>query len=182
MGGAVYFTGVPGIGKSTVISSLESSIDFELKVFSYSEHLGAHLGRPRAELRAESSNVVMADVVRQVDEALAAFVQRHRSDSLVIIDSHAVTDEVFGCRVIPFQPLALRSLSLDLIICLTRHGRHHPEAGRIRPGWAPAPLDRADRAHPTAPRSRRRQLLGATRNSALRGRRGRRGAVDCTAS
>ena len=118
MVGAIYLTGIAGVGKSTVLSELERSTTLGLKVFSYSEHLGRHLGKTREELRAESSVAVAKVAVQAVDGQLADYVRENRSASLVVIDSHAVTDEDFGNRVIPFEAEVLESLSLDAIFCL----------------------------------------------------------------
>jgi adenylate kinase len=119
MNGAVYLTGVPGVGKSSAVRGLQALDQVDVMVFSYSEHLATHLGRTREELRAESSAVVARTAVMAVDEQLSEFVLAHRREGLVIIDSHAVTDERFGQRVIPFAPSLLGSLALDAIICLT---------------------------------------------------------------
>lgn len=129
-------TGVAGTGKSTLIGGLQSMSSFPVVVFSYSEHLGAHIGRSRAELRSKSSQVVTASAVRTVDEQLASFVGEHRANSLVLIDSHAVTDEEYGHRIIPFRPQVLASLSMDLILYL--HAAPEIVLKRVT-------LDRADR-------------------------------------
>lgn len=119
MVGAIYLTGVPGTGKSSTLAALQHSVGFQLEVFSYSEHLGVHLGRTREELRSESSTIVAKSAVSAVDRELADFVAANRATSIVVIDSHAVTDEDFGERAIPFHPAVLASLELDAIVCMT---------------------------------------------------------------
>lgn len=118
MVGATYLTGVAGTGKSSVLAALKKSGEFDLKAFSYSEHLGIHLGRTREELRTESSAIVARSAVAAVDRELAQFVAANRATSTVVIDSHAITDEDFGQRAIPFHPDVLASLELNAIVCM----------------------------------------------------------------
>lgn len=110
---------MPGTGKSSTLAALQRSVRFQVTTFSYSEHLGTHLGRTREELRAESSAVVAKSAVSAVDREVAEFVAANRATSIVVIDSHAVTDEDFGQRAIPFHPAVLASLQLDAIVCMT---------------------------------------------------------------
>jgi adenylate kinase len=119
MGGVIYLTGVPGTGKSTVARKLADRQDSRVAVYSYSEHLGRRLRTTRDDLRSASSAIVGVDAVVAVDEELRQFVAQHRSADLVVIDSHAVTYESYGLRVIPFQNAVLDALALSAVVCLT---------------------------------------------------------------
>ncbi len=118
MGSVVYLTGIPGTGKTTVACALRAS-GLPIAHFSYSEHLAEHLGTTRVELRVRSASVVVAEAVGAVDRELAEYVAERRSSESVLIDSHAVTYEDYGYRVIPFTPSVLADLRLDAVVCLS---------------------------------------------------------------
>ena len=117
MGKAVYLTGVPGTGKSTICQAILTS-RADVKVFSYSEHLGRHLGIAKSELRGKSASVVMTEAVHAVDAELAEYVADHRLDGSVLVDSHAVTSEDYGYRAVPFKPEVLTAVGFDAVVCL----------------------------------------------------------------
>lgn len=118
MGSVVYLTGVPGTGKTTVAGGLAAS-GLSLAQFSYSDRLAIHLGATREELREQSASVVAASAVWAVDQELGEFIAERRSSQSVLIDSHAVTYEKYGYRVIPFTASTLVNLRLDAVVCLT---------------------------------------------------------------
>lgn len=133
MGKVVYLTGVPGTGKSTVCNAILKA-RADVKVFSYSEHLGHHLGTTKSELRQKSSSVVMSEAVHAVDAELARFVAHHRLNAAIAIDSHAVTYEDFGYRAVPFKPKVLTALRLDAVVCLTADATHVADRVAADPG------------------------------------------------
>jgi adenylate kinase len=55
------------------------------------------------DLRARSAGLVTPEDVSEVDRLLVSFVNDHRSDRDVLIDSHPVTKESYGYRITPFS-------------------------------------------------------------------------------
>lgn len=116
MPAVVYLTGVPGSGKTTIARALAAASDVEH--LSYSEYLADRLATTRENLRDQSGKIVTAEVVAAIDEELCDLIANGESE-IIIIDSHAVTYEPYGLRVIPFKPDVLDRLRLDVVICLT---------------------------------------------------------------
>ena len=103
----IYLTGVPGSGKTTATSYLESIFD-HLKVIRYGEVIQEKLearneGLEYSELRNLSSSVVSETDLVEVDQVVYNRVQELRLDNDVIIESHGVTREDYGFRVTPFK-------------------------------------------------------------------------------
>ena len=117
MGCVLYLTGVPGSGKTTTAEAMQNAGN--VAAFSYSERLGQVLGASRAELRGASAELVGPDAVAAVDKEVAEFVAEMTPRGHVVIDSHAVTYERYGMRVIPFAVPVLRRLCLAAVACLT---------------------------------------------------------------
>jgi adenylate kinase len=129
----VYLTGAPAAGKSSTTRLLAERVP-GLLVWEYGARLTDHvIGRStgvahQSDLRTRSASVVTPDDVAEVDRALVAFVTEHRDSHPIIIDSHAVTKEVYGYRVTPFSLEQFARLAPDEIWVLFAS----PEATRAR--------------------------------------------------
>ena len=124
MSSVIYLTGAPATGKSTLSRNLKAAYP-EVLLFAYSEQLrdlvGRRLGNESLgedEIRRQSSQVVTAQDVIDLDKQLIETVRSERSRRPVLIDSHAVTKEAYGFRVTAFSVAALQALDPDVIICL----------------------------------------------------------------
>lgn len=122
MGKVLYLTGAPATGKSTLAEHLARHAP-SFQAFIYSQQLLNHVRQrdtsvsSQDDLRHLSAGIITPDDVTAVDRKLVELVSQRNSQSIVI-DSHAVTKEIYGFRVTPFSQVALSMLSLDLIICL----------------------------------------------------------------
>ena len=119
----IYLTGAPATGKSTLCRNLASRFK-SLTVFAYSEELRHFISKKTArllsedEIRAQSSTVVTAEDVANLDEQLVARVAIERQSAPFIIDSHPVTKESYGYRITGFSIDALKRVGPDVILCL----------------------------------------------------------------
>lgn len=116
---AIYLTGAPATGKSTVARSLASTA--AARVFSYGAALAEHpdlAGLSHDDLRMQSSKVISRGLIADLDDRLPALMDEWRRESAVVIDSHAVTSEVWGLRAIPYDADGLSRLGLTHIVCL----------------------------------------------------------------
>jgi adenylate kinase len=116
----VYLTGAPATGKSTLARLLGDSYGF--LVLSYGELLTqqlAHVVADQVELRERSAEVISTQQIVDLDAHLASRVTEAvtRGQS-VVIDSHAVTAERYGFRVIPYQPAGLVGMKITHLVCL----------------------------------------------------------------
>ncbi len=123
LGRVIYLTGAPAAGKTTLCTGLKRRAA-NLLVLSYSallrDHVrqrdGAEIGA--AEIREQSSGVIMREDVMTVDAKLIDDVNAKRGTYDILIDSHPVTREPYGFRVTPFRVEQLKALSPDAIVCL----------------------------------------------------------------
>ena len=136
----ILLTGAAGVGKSTLAASL--ALDPRVVVFEYGAELTrrASDGQPgltQDDIRRHSATLVNGSHVAETDEALQRFIATHRDSKHVIIDSHAVTKEFYGFRVLPFTPSQLHAAALSRIIVL--HGAPQVLVARIAldPGGRP---------------------------------------------
>lgn len=116
---ALYLTGVPGVGKSTVARALESTTGAVR--LSYGEILTGNLRdrvADQAELRNRSAEVISADDVRLADEFVATTVRAAAGRRNVVVDSHALTAESYGLRAVTYTPKALADLPFTHVVCL----------------------------------------------------------------
>lgn len=119
----IYLTGAPASGKSTLGRRLKERFP-GLAVFAYSEELRKKIaGRDRVTIgedtiREQSSRLVTAQDVLELDEHLIMRVERERSAAPFLIDSHPVTKELYGYRVTAFSLDQIRRLAPDVIVCL----------------------------------------------------------------
>lgn len=116
----IYLTGAPAAGKSSTTRMMADRLP-GLLIWEYGARLTDHVMRKTADvagqddLRARSADVVMPEDVAEVDQALLAFVRKHRSTNHVLIDSHPVTKEVYGYRITPFSLRQFQALRPDEI-------------------------------------------------------------------
>jgi adenylate kinase len=119
----IYLTGPPASGKSTLVDSLKDVVQ-PIQAFVYSKVLAEHLSHKfsgeysQDQMREMSAGVITPEDIKIVDAQLLEFVALNRCRSHVVIDSHAVTKEVYGFRVTPFLLEQLRRLDPTLIFSL----------------------------------------------------------------
>ena len=137
----IYLTGPPATGKTTLVEMLEAKLQ-PLLSFTYSKVLAQHVSDRDAQvtsqdlLREKSAQIIRPEDIEAVDQRLLKFVRENRSQSHIIIDSHAVTKENFGYRVTPF------SLSLVLELRPTRIFMLYAKASVIQDRIAEVPAGR----------------------------------------
>lgn len=139
----IYLTGAPATGKTSVADYLRAT--YGARAFSYGQALRDHAslqGISHEELRDQSSNVVTADLIAELDASLPMLLGGWREDGLVVIDSHAVTSEVWGLRALPYSTGALTAIGISQIVCLIADGetllgriRATPEGRRADDRW-----------------------------------------------
>jgi adenylate kinase len=122
MGKTVLLTGAPGIGKSTLRNELSRRIQ-GLLAFDYGKLLldrkaERGLNLSYEELRERSSEVIDPGDVRNVDDWVIGRMDTLRETSHLLLDSHALTAEVYGLRAVPFSVDQLRRLKLDAVLVL----------------------------------------------------------------
>jgi len=122
MGKVVLLTGAPATGKSTLRRALSERIP-NLRAFDYGQLLMERKADQGIKLRYDqlrrrSSAVIEPTDVASLDERVVAGVRGLRRTMHVLIDSHAVTREVYGFRAIPFSLDRLRRLRLDAVLVL----------------------------------------------------------------
>lgn len=115
-------TGAPASGKTTLAMTLAQHvrplrcIDFGQLLLDRLKAVGPELSYER--MRSESSGVISPIDVATVDEELLASISEWRSETNVLIDSHAVTRARFGFRVTASSQELLLKLHLDAVIVL----------------------------------------------------------------
>lgn len=118
----IYLTGAPATGKSTICKNIYVNSS-EVEIYSYGsllrEVVSERTRRTLTEhdMRELSAALVTSEDVQRTDDLLMEKVQTARISKHIIIDSHAVTKEVYGFRVTPFKIDQLKALNPDLIIC-----------------------------------------------------------------
>jgi adenylate kinase len=119
----VYLTGAPAAGKSSVAEQLKRVIS-PVEVFNYGQELTGYLAKKTGgplqqdELRRQSSLVITPEDVEALDSILLKRVGELRSRTNVVIDTHAVTKELYGFRVTPFSLQRFRELRPTKIVVL----------------------------------------------------------------
>ena len=120
VGKVIYLTGAPASGKSSTTRLLRDVVP-ELQVWEYGARLTEYVRRrsdavlDQNDLRSQSAQAVTAEDVQRLDDELLEFVARERTRANVIIDSHAVTKEAWGFRVVPFSLARFAQLAPDEI-------------------------------------------------------------------
>jgi len=147
----IYLTGVPASGKSSISSQIQNERPDEVIVFEYGKELtkyliekGARLGSQN-ELRQISSGIVTKDDISALDSRLLDFAHAQRSSKHVIIDSHAVTKELYGYRILPFSVEQIKTLNPSKIVVLYAENeviiKRISEDGQGRPLISPFEAD-----------------------------------------
>lgn len=148
----VYLTGAPAAGKSSLTRALKLAVP-DLAVFEYGERLTAWLNRSgeanlrQTDLRAQSAGLILPADVQAVDRELIDFVRQRRQRGPVIVDSHAVTKETYGFRVIPFQTDQLRRFAPTQIWVLFADPQVTRERISADHGGRPLPSEEEARMH-----------------------------------
>ena len=119
---AVFVTGAPAAGKSTLVRELAPLVT-PLKVVEYGTLLLERLRETlpdltHDELRSRSAEVVSASSIANVDETLVRRLPAWLTETHVVIGSHAVTHEHYGVRVAPYTQRMLERLPLSAVVAL----------------------------------------------------------------
>lgn len=119
MGKVVYLTGAPASGKSTLAAMLESKLP-NTQIFRFGAELTSLVNSrtdvTQEELRTSSANIVTPGDVELIDWLAAEFVREHKSSSHVIIDTHALTRELFGFRMTPISEKLIKEIAPEILI------------------------------------------------------------------
>ena len=118
----LYLTGPPATGKSTV-SRFLGQLLAPVAVFEYGERLTGLLASryaelTQAEVRTLSADIATSSDIRALDSELLDFIEENRGSRHVVLDSHAVTKESYGYRVVPFPVDSLARLQPSMIVVL----------------------------------------------------------------
>lgn len=120
MSKVIYLTGAPAAGKSSTSRLLAENVP-NLLLWEYGAELTKHvMARSREQvsqddLRSQSGGLVTTADVEAVDQMLASFVEMHRQNRSVLIDSHPVTKEKYGYRITAFSISQIARLAPDEI-------------------------------------------------------------------
>jgi adenylate kinase len=103
----IYLTGVPGSGKTTASTILESNFS-DIHVIRYGDVIRDKLNEQgaslqHANLRELSSEVITINTLDSVDNTIYSLIQQFINSKNVILESHGVTREDYGFRVTPFK-------------------------------------------------------------------------------
>jgi len=117
----ILITGAAAAGKSTLSRGL-AKLDY-FAVFEYGEVLFQrskvrHPTITHSETRSHSEELISPGDISGTDEDLQQFIASHRDVKHVIIDSHAVSKEVYGFRIEPFGPGQLQRAGFSRIVFL----------------------------------------------------------------
>lgn len=116
----IYLTGAPSAGKSSVAKKI-TALQENLAVWEYGARLTDYLNRVGIEigsqddLRTQSSKIITADHILEVDKLMLIWVSENRRNSHTLIDSHPVTKERYGYRVTAFSTSQIQALNPDEI-------------------------------------------------------------------
>lgn len=119
----IYLTGAPASGKSSLCTNLLHQVD-KLIYFQYGEELAKLIAHSTSSsisqvtLRKKSSILIRPSYIEELDRKLLKLVKQNRRTKNIIIDSHAVTKEFYGFRVLPFSAQKLAELKPDIIVVL----------------------------------------------------------------
>jgi adenylate kinase len=115
----VLLTGVPGVGKSFVAAELERLFE-PLTVIGFSSIIQDQ--RPDQpsirSLRTDPDRYARSEDIDSATTELARRLEELRSNSNVLIDSHAVARTAYGFRITPDSVQTLQMLQLDAVLVL----------------------------------------------------------------
>ncbi len=111
---AIYLTGAPAAGKSTLCRELKKTNN--IKFFEYGASMSRYLIArnhhvPQDMLRKGIDGMVTAEDIESVNEEMVDFVAQHRTNYHVIIDSHHITKEKNGFMASVFSKSRLIQLN-----------------------------------------------------------------------
>lgn len=118
----VLLTGAPATGKSSLTRTIQHRKP-EIQIIDYGALLLAeknklHEQATYEELRSKSAKMISTQDVETMDKQILGMVEEKRKYSHVLIDTHCVTKETFGFRLIPFYFPVISALKLDAVISL----------------------------------------------------------------
>lgn len=119
---AIFVTGAPAVGKTTLLKELETRVS-PVKVVEFGRLIADRLrvrGREvgHDELRSQSARIVSPQVVAALDAEIAKEIVDWLAESHVVIASHAVTHEDYGVRVTAFSEKNLAKIPLSAVVVL----------------------------------------------------------------
>lgn len=121
-GKVILITGAPATGKTSLAKALADTVE-PLRRISFGQLLFEHKRKiyptlTYEEMRAKSSQMITPEDVAALDAMLVDKVNEWRTETNIIIDSHAVTKEHYGFRITSFRHDLLTALKLDTVIAL----------------------------------------------------------------
>jgi adenylate kinase len=122
VGKVVLLTGVPGVGKTTLVQFAHERVE-PLHVITFGEMIFEVRKREEPELtyqhiRAAPTKHAAADIIARATDLLIERTRELRRVSNVVIDSHAVARDDYGFRITPDSHAVLQHLALDAVIVL----------------------------------------------------------------
>lgn len=117
---ALYLTGIPAVGKSTVAQALEAAAGAVR--YSYGDLLSKRLANTvssQRHLREMSAEVITPEDVLAVDNFVCDELSRLKGLRNAVVDSHALTAEAYGLRAVPYGARDLARFPYTHIVCLT---------------------------------------------------------------
>ena len=120
----IYLTGVSGSGKTTLLDRV-CSLESRIYPISYSASIREYIKGKKEmdvslnELRLRSDEIVSAGMISDIDNRIATeVVMRSEAGYHVVLDSHAVSFEKYGFRVLSFTQKVLRAIDFDFYISM----------------------------------------------------------------
>lgn len=118
----IFLTGPPASGKTTLAAELRKHVT-PLEVFDFGRLLleSKQQDDPSLtyeKLRADSAFLIKPSDVVAADDYLLHTVKRLRTQTNILVDSHAVTREHFGFRITASNQQLLSTIGLDGVIVL----------------------------------------------------------------
>lgn len=120
-GKVILLTGAAGTGKSTLAACCEKHVQPLYKVDFGSILLDAvraqgHPDLTYEQLRASSETIVNVDHVRAADTALIEKLPSLRTHTHVLVDSHAVTRQIYGYRITHYSLEQVKRIAFDVVL------------------------------------------------------------------
>lgn len=128
----VYLTGAPASGKSSICSAVQLK-EPNTVIFRYGKILTDYVRERMVDvtqegLRSSSAMIVHPSDVKEIDRQMVEFVSTERLKNHVIIDTHALTREVYGFRMTPVSEKDMKAMDPSFIVTLMAS----PDATRER--------------------------------------------------
>jgi adenylate kinase len=121
-GKVILVTGLPGTGKTTLLTELASRLK-PVEVINFGDLILKEARvedteLTRAELRSQPTLRAKHRYIDKARHNLLSHVANNRNLTNIFIDSHAVTVDSYGYRVTPDSHSFMRDLKLDAIVSL----------------------------------------------------------------